>query len=181
MVPDEEKEEATDQEEYYKKKNSWIGLTEKIVLPVLGFLCVWVFTTINTLEREYSKLSDANLEERIIQLERRAVAAETKLKEMEAMWGAIKSYDNRINANQVQSQVNALVNDKYSKLVLDRLDPGPVKEPGWLEKILPKPDITEKKSELIIKKFEKELEKDPELYKQEKIKDFNREQMQRKK
>jgi hypothetical protein len=180
-VSDEEKEEATDQEEYYKKKNSWIGLTEKIVLPVLGFLCVWVFTTINTLEREYSKLSDANLRDRVTALEKREKVVEAKLEELEAMWNAIKSYEDRINANKVQSQVNALVNDKYSKLVLDRFDSGPVKEPGWLEKILPKKDSTKKESELIIKKFEKELEKDPELYKQEKIKDFNREQIQRKK
>lgn len=180
-MPDEEKEEATDQEEYYKKKNSWIGLTEKIVLPVLGFLCVWVFTTINTLEREYSKLSDAHLQDRVAALEQREKVVEAKIQEMEAMWNAIKSYEDRINANKVQSQVNALVNDKYSKIVLDRLSPGTIKEPTWLEKFMPKKDSTEEESSLIIKKFEQELKKDPEQYKQEKLKDFNREQIQRKK
>jgi len=163
-----------------KEKSSWLIIAEKVVLPILGFLCIWIFNTINVLEDEYSKLSDKNLHERILELEKREEAIDEKFKEMSAMWRVIKSYDDKITANKVQSQVNALVHARLTttSTVESSVLPNPSK--SW--KPLPLPHILKPvdNKELILNKFKLDLDKDPEQFKQKHLREFNQEQLERK-
>jgi hypothetical protein len=169
-----------EQKEYYESKNKWLAIAEKIVLPILGFVCVWIFNSINELKAEYAKIVDAEVVDRIASLEKREEAVNSKLEEMSAMWRVIKSYEDKINANKVQSQVNALVNDKFTKVVMSQIAPESTTK-KFLNKVWPSKDPHDQKKELILEKFGESLEKDYKQYKEEKLRDFNQEQMQRKK
>ena len=159
-----------EKEEYYKEKNKWLTIAEKIVLPVLGFLCVWIFNSVNTLTADITKLNDKNFNERIVVLEKEGI----KRSEIDAMWKTIKSYDDRINANKVQAQVNALINKRFTSLVMNVIEPP--EKVSWIKKALGQENdskLSEKPVELIHDRFEESLEKDYQQYKNEKIRDFH--------
>jgi hypothetical protein len=91
------------------------------------------------------------------------------------MWRVIKTYDDKITANKVQSQVNALVHARLTTVTASKLPALPSKPwvpPTWIKPVDNK--------ELILNKFKLDLDKDPEQFKQKHLREFNQEQLERK-
>jgi len=84
-------------------KKKWIYITEKIVIGVLGFISVWLFTSVVELRQGVAALKGDK------QLDRR-------------QWEAMTKLNDRIRRTEVETEVNRRVQETLIELMLDRTD-----------------------------------------------------------